>query len=165
MYNVTAFAFSAGSLLYFILLMSSLYNKPFVHEVSCTGYETAKHHLEPIQQGDYFPLILVTPSQTRAIQRLFHASRLSYAPKDPYQVLGVSRDSSPAEIKKVYFSVRDHFVITTHLSTEGQLSWRANTIQIQTPTKTRRRSLLKFKRHMMCVGDLDNSYLCPDPHI
>lgn len=39
--------------------------------------------------------------------RYFHSTRPSLEPKDPYQVLGVKKDASAADIKKVYFSVRN----------------------------------------------------------
>ena len=46
----------------------------------------------------------ITPCTLQA--RHFHSSRPSLEPKDPYQVLGIKKDATAAEIKKVYFSVR-----------------------------------------------------------
>lgn len=44
-------------------------------------------------------------------QHAFHASAVHSAPKDPYAVLGVSKDAGAAEIKKTYFSVSFSYVI------------------------------------------------------
>jgi molecular chaperone DnaJ len=48
---------------------------------------------------------------------------LSAPPKDPYQVLGVKKDASAAEIKKVYFSVRIRFPSSPcHINHFGKLA-------------------------------------------
>ncbi|KAI0067749.1 DnaJ protein [Artomyces pyxidatus] len=44
-------------------------------------------------------------SHNQLEKRHFHASTPSHAPKDPYQVLGVKKDATAAEIKKTYFSL------------------------------------------------------------
>ena len=50
-------------------------------------------------------MLNVRPSVDHARQRAFHASAVHAAQKNPYEVLGVKKDASAAEIKKVYFSV------------------------------------------------------------
>ncbi|KZV77582.1 hypothetical protein PENSPDRAFT_679130 [Peniophora sp. CONT] len=45
------------------------------------------------------------PAQRIAGARHFHSTRPSLEPKDPYQVLGVKKDATAADIKKVYFSL------------------------------------------------------------
>lgn len=74
-YDVPPFAFSRGSFLYLILLMSSVYNKPFIYEalVKPPSREAAKLHSEPIRQGN-LPLLFfvpVTPFHTRALVAVF----------------------------------------------------------------------------------------------
>ena len=51
-----------------------------------------------------------------SLQRAFHASAVHAAQKDPYQVLGVKKDASAADIKKTYFSVCGTFASMTLLS-------------------------------------------------
>ena len=63
-YDVPPFAFSRGSFLYLILLMSSVDNKPFIYEalvipLSSTGFQAADLRSEPIQQGDLLSLSFV----------------------------------------------------------------------------------------------------------
>ena len=68
-YDVPPLAFSRGSFLNLVLLMSSLYNEPFIYEaltipLSCARRETAKLRTQSIQQGVLPSLslkLLVTP--------------------------------------------------------------------------------------------------------
>ncbi|TFY83736.1 hypothetical protein EWM64_g279 [Hericium alpestre] len=61
------------------------------------------------------------------LKRNFHASTPYHAPKDPYQVLGVKKDATPAEIKKVYFSLARKY----HPDTNPDKDAKAKFVEIQ----------------------------------
>ncbi|KAI0050720.1 DnaJ protein [Auriscalpium vulgare] len=67
---------------------------------------SSRNHIPKVRPAKhpYAPLI-----ELSVFQRHFHASRPALAPKDPYQVLGVKKDATPAEIKKIYFSLARKF--------------------------------------------------------
>ncbi|KAK0505961.1 DnaJ protein [Armillaria luteobubalina] len=62
-----------------------------------------------------------------AERRHFHASPVSAAPKDPYSVLGVNKDATAAEIKKVYFSLARKY----HPDTNPDANARDKFVEIQ----------------------------------
>ncbi|KAI0076283.1 DnaJ protein [Panus rudis PR-1116 ss-1] len=60
-------------------------------------------------------------------KRAFHASSPSLASRDPYEVLGVKKDASPAEIKKTYFSLARKY----HPDTNPDKSAKEKFVEIQ----------------------------------
>ncbi|TFK20137.1 DnaJ protein [Coprinopsis marcescibilis] len=60
-------------------------------------------------------------------KRCFHASNPTYAPKNPYDVLGVKKDAAAADIKKAYFSLARKF----HPDTNPDKSAREKFVEIQ----------------------------------
>ncbi|KAJ7102268.1 DnaJ protein [Mycena belliarum] len=61
-------------------------------------------------------------------KRTIHASAPLRAQKDPYEVLGVERDATPAHIKKVYFSLARKY----HPDTNSDKSAQDKFVEIQT---------------------------------
>ncbi|CAE6462336.1 unnamed protein product [Rhizoctonia solani] len=73
------------------------------------------------------PVTSVRPSDVNT-RRVFHSSRLVLAAqKDPYQVLGVKKDSTAADIKKAYFALARKY----HPDTNKEPSAKDRFIDIQ----------------------------------
>ncbi|KAH8100460.1 DnaJ protein [Cristinia sonorae] len=84
--------------------------RSFISFYACSQLQTATPCrsfvtcLNGTSRGQQVPRL---PSSVRKVrkERLFHVSAPSLASKDPYQVLGVKKDATAAEIKKVYFGL------------------------------------------------------------
>ncbi|KAG8715681.1 hypothetical protein FRC11_001309 [Ceratobasidium sp. 423] len=73
------------------------------------------------------PIALDRPSDVNS-RRVFHSSRLaSAAQKDPYQVLGVEKDATAADVKKAYFALARKY----HPDTNKEPSAKDKFIDIQ----------------------------------
>ena len=83
-------------------------------------------------------------------QRAFHASTVHQAQKDPYQVLGVKKDASAADIKKTYFAVR-MMRNNPSCAYRPAASLLASTIPTLTQTRTHKRSSWRSKQRTTCV--------------
>ena len=83
-------------------------------------------------------------------KRRLHATAPRAAlPKNPYDVLGIKPDATPAEIKKTYFAVRV-FSLFFELHSESQ-SLRGNTTPTRTPIKVQEINSWKYRMHMTYV--------------
>ncbi|KAJ6574758.1 hypothetical protein B0H19DRAFT_1125645 [Mycena capillaripes] len=67
------------------------------------------------------------PTNSLGQKRAIHASAPLRAQKDPYQVLGVERDATPAQIKKVYFQLARKY----HPDTSTDKSAQDKFVEIQ----------------------------------
>ncbi|KAF9073816.1 DnaJ protein [Rhodocollybia butyracea] len=74
-----------------------------------------------------FPRLLPSTAKRTSDKRTFHASTPRAASKDPYEVLGVKRDASAADIKKTYFSLARKY----HPDTNPDKSAQSKFLEIQ----------------------------------
>ncbi|PLW56573.1 hypothetical protein PCANC_01460 [Puccinia coronata f. sp. avenae] len=68
-----------------------------INQLTCTLSLSSPSHKNPKLKSNYGPRPAVT--------RSFHSTTYTFAPKDPYSVLGVKKDAASSEIKKSYYAL------------------------------------------------------------
>ena len=126
-------------------------NRPFrFHQSRCLRLKPLSIPSIRLVDKVCFPYSYTRRSFMLSKRRLHATAPRAALPKNPYDVLGIKPDATPAEIKKTYFAVRVFFVFFFELHSESK-SLRGNTTPTRTRIKVQEINSWKYRMHMTYV--------------